>query len=561
MLRTLLHRPEIAPLTALIFLAAYFAIGFHSMVQQSTTYDEARHWKYGLRTLAGNTSRFDDSKMPITALNAIPFRLKQALWPQTDWSIHQTLESARCLTLLAGVLLGWLVFAWARAVGGSRAGLIALGLFLVDPNLAAHAQWVTTDIYGALGITLSVYCFWRFLVSPGTLRGLLTGLAIGLALVSKFTAAYLFILLPLLTLTHWLSQRRAQDNRKWLESCIIHTPILINTFFIILAAGYLGNGWGSPLSAYEFKSDLFITLQEAAGKLAHIPLPFPKPFIEGLDWVKFFEGASLGRGPGYLFGELSRDPFPNYYFWVFWYKVPIGILLMLGWAVVESALRALRQRRLSSSESLPLLTALFFMVYFNYFCNAQMGIRHLLVIFPAFYVFTGITLSKGFYPAAANEPANRINPLPCWLLLTLRACAVTILMFWAALSVASHYPHLTAYFNEMAGKPIHYYRILADSNLEWGQNNFFVDRYKKAHPDIQINPAYPYPGRIVISANFMLGIVLEKKYTWARWLREHKEPVGHIGYGLLIYDLTEDDITQIRSQYSPREPSAIDSIV
>jgi len=127
-----------------------------------------------------------------------------------------------------------------------------------------------------------------------------------------------------------------------------------------------------------------------------------------------------------------------------------------------------------------------------------------------------------------------------------RIGALVLLLFWCIMSVGRHYPHLLGYFNELAGKPTRYYRILADSNLEWGNNMGFAQKYIVSHWPVQPDPKDPKPGKIIISANFVTGIISRSEFAWARWLVEHKEPVDHVGFGYLVYDLTEEDIRAIR---------------
>ena len=48
------------------------------------------------------------------------------------------------------------------------------------------------------------------------------------------------------------------------------------------------------------------------------------------------------------------------------------------------------------------------------------------------------------------------------------------------------------------------YKILADSNLDWGQNWHYLQRYLRAHPEAKIEPGRPVDGRIVVGANLWL---------------------------------------------------------
>ncbi len=537
MLPTLIRRPGPASIAAAAVLSVYFAIGLNSAMRQSITYDEPAHWRYGSQVASGDTSRFDDSKMPVTALNTVPLAVMKAVQPQADRDILQTVRTGRVITLIAAALLGWAVFAWAQGIGGAAAGLISLAIFVLDPNLAAHSQFVTTDIYGALGITLAVWTFWKFLEKPGAVRSLLAGTAFGGALLCKFTSVYLVVLFPLLIVIRrvFTGSGSGPGRRAGLLRTASLLLLMAAVSLAVLAAGYLGNGWGASLKDYDFKSDLFIGLSDIGSIFSGIPLPFPKPFIEGLDWVKFYENSAMGRGPAYLFGEVSSEPFAGYFAWVFLFKVPLSIQALLAWTIIEWAVV---RRAKPAVLMAPLATALFFTAYFIFFCNAQMGVRMLLPAFPAFYVFAGCVAARMVFPEREDRWGARGHKA--------RVGVLILLLFWCTASVGRHYPHLLGYFNELAGKPTRYYRILADSNLEWGNNMQFAQKYMVSHWPIQPDPKDPKPGKIIISANFVTGIVSRSEFAWAHWLVKHKEPVDHVGYGYLVYELTEDDIRAIR---------------
>src|SRR4030043_212174 len=55
-------------------------------------------------------------------------------------------------------LLGAFVYRWAADLAGWKAGLLALFLYALDPNIVAHAQVITTD----MGVTVfgfaALYC-------------------------------------------------------------------------------------------------------------------------------------------------------------------------------------------------------------------------------------------------------------------------------------------------------------------------------------------------------------------------------------------------------------------
>ena len=55
---------------AALTLAVMAGLQLASLRHLSVTYDEPRHLRYGLNLLHDDASRFDDSKMPVSALNA-----------------------------------------------------------------------------------------------------------------------------------------------------------------------------------------------------------------------------------------------------------------------------------------------------------------------------------------------------------------------------------------------------------------------------------------------------------------------------------------------------------
>ena len=96
---------------------------------------------------------------------------------------------------------------------------------------------------------------------------------------------------------------------------------------------------------------------------------------------------------------------------------------------------------------------LLYWIYFNFFYNAQIGIRHVLPVFALGIIFCGRFLAK---------PESK-----------LRNCAAVVLVSWVAASTLSYYPHFISYFNEFVLHRKLAYRRLADSNLDWRGNEWY----------------------------------------------------------------------------------------
>jgi len=126
-----------------------------------------------------------------------------------DTMLFRARMAAASLTLL----LALLVFLAGREMFGAGAGILALALLVFDPNLLAHGALVTTDTGLSCFLLASIYCFYRYIKSPGPWRLIHAGLAAGCALAAKHTAILLFPMLILLALCElWLGSRSGRVN-------------------------------------------------------------------------------------------------------------------------------------------------------------------------------------------------------------------------------------------------------------------------------------------------------------------------------------------------------------
>jgi hypothetical protein len=97
------------------------------------------------------------------------------------------------------------------------------------------------------------------------------------------------------------------------------------------------------------------------------------------------------------------------------------------------------------------------------------------------------------------------------------------------------------YMNEWVFNRKLAYTILADSNLDWGQNRGLVSNFLKKNPDVIANPTVPVSGRILVNANLLVGVV-EKTPNQILWLRCCHEPVAHVGYAHLLFVVRANDL-------------------
>ncbi len=523
-------------------MLAFVMLTAGSLERMALTFDEPRHYAYGWRILKFDASRNgDNSKMPFSALNALPRRLAAGLQAGPLRQRLESVEFGRYATVLGAALLGWLVFRWARALYGPAGGLLALTLYALDPNILAHAGLVTSDLYAAWMMALAVWAFWRLLnhEGPGRWRvATQAALLFGLAQLAKHTCAYLVPILTLIAVGHvapalWARVRegrwRAIGAQGLAAAPIV--PLYLAAFLLAVNAGYWGHETLKPLRDYPFASEQFREVQATLGPLGGLRVPIPAPFVESLDLVLADERR--GANP-YLLGEVGKDGvpgrrFPEYFAVAWLYKMPIPTLVLLLLALVTYVLR-FRRFDFRRDEWFLVCPILFFAWYFTFVYNFQIGLRHALVVHPFAFVLAGSLLRD----AGEVYRGARI--------------ALGGLLLWQAVSVLSYAPHFLAYFNEFVWDRKQAYRILADSNLDWGQSGRYVARYLRDHPDVHFMPDRPRPGTILLSVNYYAGLLRSEQF---RWLRENFEPAGHVAYTHLLFQVSPEALRRVTDPLPP----------
>jgi hypothetical protein len=103
--------------------------------------------------------------------------------------------------------------------------------------------------------------------------------------------------------------------------------------------------------------------------------------------------------------------------------------------------------------------------------------------------------------------------------------------------VLSFHPHYLSYFNELIGDRKNMSRYLADSNVDWGQSDEYLQRYLDAvgRDRVAVNPSSPVTGRVVVNVNALVGVVGPRE-TY-RWLRDGFRPVDHVAYAWLVFEV------------------------
>ena len=561
-----MRRPAPAALAAAA-VALQVALAVSAMRGNSATFDEGAHLPAGWTHMALGDHRLNPEQPPLLKLlAAAPLALVHPVvhtddpaWVEArQWEfgrrfLYRWNDGSRLLFLarlpivaLAAVLV-LAVFLEARRRFGATAGVAAAVLAALSPDVLAHGSLVTTDLGFALFFFLAVVFFARTLERPGAVALLACGLFTGAAFAAKFSAPALALVLLLMAAVAAL-RRRLSTPRAATQDL---TPARAAGALLAVGAVTLVVVWAS----YGFRHDLSPDpAARAAGRaaleqqVASLPLRavvaaadaglVPEDYARGLLFVMTHSQAR----PTFLLGTLSDHPLPGYFLVTFLLKTPVPLLLLAAMALV-------RIPRLSARDALFLWLPVLVYAVATAARGLEIGHRHLLPVYPFLFL-------------AAGEAAARLLP---WRR-PAGAVLVALLGGWLAFGTLRTHPHHLAYFNELAGGPANGWRLLVDSNLDWGQDLGRLARWTRengvahlklsyfgsADPgyyglDADMLPGYtaPHPPHLIrdivpgdvvaVSVTNLQGVYLEPEDRPLMEALRALPPVGRAGWSIRIY--------------------------
>ena len=227
------HTPStVFSVVAAVLLIFMALLAGGSAWRESVTIDEVAHIGAGVSYLQKLDLRLNEEHPPLPkVLAALPLILRGAhadyshvswtiseeffpayagqwvfgAWVLTKWNQASTvLAWARAPMLLLTLLLGWVLYAYARRLGGNWGGLLCLSIFVSTPVFLAFGPLVHTDIPVTLFSLLTLWRFAETWQNPTRRNSILFGLSLAGALLSKFTAGILFFAFVIFALsTRW----------------------------------------------------------------------------------------------------------------------------------------------------------------------------------------------------------------------------------------------------------------------------------------------------------------------------------------------------------------------
>jgi hypothetical protein len=296
-------------------------------------------------------------------------------------------------------------------------------------------------------------------------------------------------------------------------------------------------------------------------------VPFPRAFVEGVDFQRFALEGSLTSQFSYLRGQWSTQGWPYYYLYALLIKVPLGTWCLLIFSAVFRYCRIDGKQR-GRDELVVLAPAVALLIASSASLRWTDHLRHVLPVLPLAFIW----ISRVASPPAAPR--------------TWPSGLVASALAWSVASSLWVYPHSLSYFNEAVGGPSHGHFHLLSSNIDFGQDLLKLKEWYDSNPEVgplglaywdfdsvdpriagieyYTPPSGPQPGRLPHAADcgpkpgwYAVNVNLLHGDDWPG-RQSYKSPgyygyflefspVARAGYSILIYHITTDEANRVRA--------------
>jgi hypothetical protein len=416
------------------------------------------------------------------------------------------MQSARARMVFLATLLGAIIALWSWRLAGPLAACVACAAYCLDPNFLAHGPLIKNDVPTALLFVTFMFAIWLLGRRAGVWQILAVAALLAALVTTKFSG---LLAIPILALSLIV---RAAIPADW---PVLHSVAktfrrrllpATRIFFIALFFSYVAI-WAcydfrfapapdsKELSTLDQPTDIYSSYQSMAEHGATVDTPRsqalewiaqwqPGPVVRVTQWLHthhlfpetYLRGFLYIAGDTqlrqtFLLGRLRLTGWWYYFPLVILFKTPLATLL----AILLATIFWLTSRPNWKSWSLfagAITPTLYFLSALR--SNTDLGMRHILPIYPFLFIFVGVIAAR----TAARYSNKIIVPILAVLFLTLAA------------ETFSAYPDYIPFFNIAAGGSRGGLHLLADSNLDWGQDLKLLAAWRKEHPEGQLALCY-----------------------------------------------------------------------
>jgi hypothetical protein len=479
--------PKVIAAGVVLLLGMMALLAGGSVHGESVTFDEVAHVGAGVSYLQKLDLRMNEEHPPLAkVLAAIPLVIRgvKADYSNVSWTFsigffkqylgqwifghfliaswndpYATLWWARMPMLLVMLVLGLVLYIYGTRLGSPLGGLLCLCAYATMPAFLAFGPLVITDTVITLFSLLTLWTFADMWRSPSRATAWKFGLALGGALLSKFSAGLLFLCFVAFILSlRWRlvagmpakdakAELRAWRRRRW-------ASLALGTLLagLLVYAAYLALSWNEPTVSFSA-----IPHFPASPIFRRLLMP-PWIFLRG-----FFTFAVTASRPTFILGHSYPHGVWFYFPILFFLKSPLAFiaLLLLALAVgVAARMHSAPPAAVPQEMELHWRAVWVFLLVFTAACmlsRLTISIRHFFM--PLVLLILLLAPVPRLLTALQNSgwrPARWMTWLTAALALVLVATAVRT------------YPHYMPFLNWLSmGRPN--YELVNDSNLDWNQ--------------------------------------------------------------------------------------------
>lgn len=518
-------------------------------------------------------------------------------WSQGDKFLYGSDNDAdkiifwsRLPLMLLTVFLAVLLFYWVEKRRGAATAFLTFLLFIFSPTVLAHGRFVTTDLGATFGFFIGIAALVKFMEKPSRKNVILTGLALGLAQLLKFS---LMLLVPIyaIVLFGWsasLPYLNLRERIKVFFRLGIKIALAGALGILLIWGAYYLFGYDTPRGK-QFSDAEFVLASNPSKVLAGFDLAliknnYTRPLGQYFLGVLMVGQRAGGGNTGYFRGEVSASGWRSYFPVLYLYKEPLAlhiltlIALVFGFAKI---FRGREEKKFSWSararswiygNPAEFSSCVLIGVYWasSMASPLNIGVRHVLPTFPFIYFLVSRQIAdwlrvKISSDGSSDFPSLLKNVYRVYIKSVPKYFVVIALMLWMVLGTAAVFPNFLSYYNELAGGAENGYKIAVDSNYDWGQDLLrlrdFVEKNKIDKINLDYfgggNPKY-YLGDKFVPWNSSMGSVsgwyavsatfrqasfgrpvkgfsrgVGEEYEWLKTFT----PVARAGYSIFIYKL------------------------
>ena len=455
------------------------------------------------------------------------------------WQVLRTARLSMLVFPLAALLYLYLLAAW---IGNEFIASMSVVFFSLDPTFLGHSAWAHNDSAACTTYLAAAYFGARWVVLGGMRRAIFMGIAVALAIATKFSCVMivpaillLMIVLPFCAKSGGSPKTLRGYLRQWPP--VAHLAVAALVAFVTIWGTYFFNvDRLSNQTMFNAPQSTFLKIPLRV-RNAEIPMP---SFALGL--MALVQHNKTNHD--YLNGHFNETGWWYYFPETIAIKEPIGLLaglLVAGCLLFAPSLRPHRWR-----IAVILIPAAVFMAAVLP-SHIDIGIRHVLPVLPFLYLLVCFTLIQ----------AGRKG-------LVFLGVVITVALVESAWIT----PNYAEFFNLLVGGPSKGAKYLLDSNIDHGQDiaqlaqwlhsdqaqgrkyslRLFVFPDKSLCSALGMDTSALFRntdggGLLAISKNIRYGLSPGVTEDWViqpeqdySWLSKYPI-VKHFGYSIDVYDL------------------------